>query len=93
VIWYLLGSLYAVAALASSVVFAAALQERTSAANLSDLDRQDLIVFAICTVVWPLPWLAAGWIYALKSYRRHRTERMLSSLGATYEPKEPATDD
>lgn len=82
-IWYLLSIAYLGGLLASSVVFADRLVSRTGRDDLGDLDREDWLVLAFCSLLWPLVWLAALWLAAYAAWRTRRIERTLIRYGAS----------
>jgi len=92
-IFYLIGALYLVAGSCLSVLIVDAVAEAAGVTELSKLDAQDWALCVVAALLWPLVIAALLWRLAFLTFRRRRTERVLSGLGATHEPKESATDD
>lgn len=90
-IFYLIGGIYLAGMLVSSIFFAEPIREESAKTYISELDRQDWLVLILISALWPLTLAATGWIALHRRHRRWRTNRLLTSLGATHE--EPATND
>jgi hypothetical protein len=82
---YLLIVAYVLGAFATSFPAAAALMQVGGYTSLGKLDREDWLLLALGSILWPLSWLSALWLNAAKAYLRADVRRRLKGLGADHE--------
>jgi len=85
VIFYLLLAAYLLGAIATTFPAVAGIMAAGSYTSLDKLDREDWLMLALGTILWPLTWLGALWLKAAKAYLRADVTRKLKGLGATTE--------